>query len=77
MRYAPLGAGVDPELVPIEPRLGAIGGRAEVWTPAARAARAFWTGVAREESVAVSAAMRELAGVNLRVVEAFVAPLAR
>jgi len=75
MRYAPIGAGVVPELDPIAPKLGSIGARAGVWDAAGRAAQEFWTKCRDDERIGLSPSMRALAGVNLRVVEQFVMPL--
>lgn len=76
MRYASLGGGVDPDLTPIEPKVGSIGAQPGVWARAAAAAEGFWTAAQREElPVPVSNAMRQLAQENLRVARAFVAPL--
>ncbi len=76
MRYASMGGGVDPDLRPIEPRIGAIGPRPEVWARAARAAERFWWRAQTETLAApVSPAMRRLAAQNLEVAKAFAAPL--
>ena len=76
MRYASIGAGVDPDLVPITPRVGSIGANPSVWAAATEAARQFWTAVRTEELPApISSEMRELAVANLRVVLDFVEPL--
>lgn len=76
MRYAPIGGGVDPDLRPIEPSFGSIGGRETVWRVAHAAAARFWDRVQHDRELPlVSAAMRELAGENLRVATAFAAPL--
>ncbi len=76
MRYASLGGGVDPELTTLEPKVGTIGAKPEVWRCAAEAADRFWR-AAQEEvlPVPVSPAMQELAGRNLERVRAFVGPL--
>ncbi len=76
MRYASLGGGVDPELTPIEPKIGSIGAKPEVWRCAAEAAERFWR-AAQEEALAVSvsAEMKVLAGRNLERARAFVGPL--
>lgn len=76
MRYAPVGAGVEPDLVPISPRIGTIGARPEVWAQALAAAERFWEAVQVEElPVPVSPAMRSLAAENLAAARAFAAPL--
>jgi hypothetical protein len=76
MRYAPIGAGVDPDLLPITPRIGTIGAKPEVWGRAARAARRFWTDAQQVDLPApVSPEFRALAARNLAAAEAFVAPL--
>ncbi len=76
MRYAPIGGGMDPDLTPIEPRIGTIGPRPQVWERAARAAERFWRAAQTEVLAApVSQAMRRLAAQNLEVVRRFVAPL--
>lgn len=76
MRYAPLGGGVDPDLTPIEPRIGAIGTRPQTWTLAAQAAERFWRSAQTETLAApLSRPMRRLAAQNLAVAKAFAAPL--
>jgi len=76
MRYASLGGGVDPNLTPIEPKVGTIGAQPEVWARAAAAAERFWLAAMNEDlPVPLSREMRELAHENLRVASAFVAPL--
>ena len=76
MRYAPIGGGMDPDLTPIEPRIGTIGPRPQVWERAARAAERFWRAAQTEVLAApVSQAMKRLAVQNLEVVRRFVAPL--
>ncbi len=77
MRYASLGGGVDPDLTPIEPRVGTIGAQPEVWARAAAAAERFWTAAMNEEELPVplSQAIRRLAQENLQAARAFVAPL--
>ena len=75
MRYAPIGGGVDPDLVPINPKLGTIGARPEVWTRAADAANRFWTAVLQGRQLPVTREFQELAAVNLAVAEEFVVPL--
>ena len=79
MRYAPFGGGLDPELTPIEPRIGSIGTRPEVWQLAWRAAERFWLSVQKEEGTGLarhlSPDMRQLAVKNLEVARGFAAPL--
>jgi DNA-binding transcriptional ArsR family regulator len=76
MRYASIGGGIDPDLTPIEPRIGTIGTQPEVWERAAQAAERFWLSAQTASLAApVSAAMRQLAAENLAVARAFVAPL--
>ena len=76
MRFAPIGAGVDPELAPIEPKVGTIGATLGVCATAAKAASRFWQAAQKEEFAApTSAQMRALAPVNLDVAKRFVAPL--
>ena len=76
MRYASIGGGVDPELVPIEPKVGTIGAVPTVWQLAARAADEFWSAVARMELVApIPQAIRDLALRNRQVARDFAAPL--
>jgi hypothetical protein len=76
MRYASIGAGVDPELLPINPKLGTIGAKADVWRRAADAASRFWTAVQQDETgLPVSTGFRELATQNLRIAREFVVPL--
>jgi hypothetical protein len=76
MRYASIGGGLDPDLTPIEPRIGSIGPRPDVWGPAARAAQRFWS-LAQTEALAapVSPAITQLAARNLEAARAFAAPL--
>lgn len=75
MRYASIGGGLDPDLTPIEPKVGTIGTRPEVWARAARAAERFWQSAQKETLAApVSRAMRRLAAQNLKVARAFAAP---
>jgi hypothetical protein len=52
MRYATLGGGVDPDLLPIAPRVGTIGAKPAVWGLAWRAAQRFWLAVQAEQLVA-------------------------
>ncbi|VVE03595.1 hypothetical protein PIN31009_02267 [Pandoraea iniqua] len=76
MRYASLGGGVDPELVPITPKIGTIGARPHVWERAMRAAEVFWGSVIRDTShLPIPRAFRELAVANLSAARDFVAPL--
>jgi hypothetical protein len=76
MRYASIGGGVDPDLTPIEPKIGTIGTRSEVWDRAARAADRFWRSVQKETlAVPLSREMRRLAAVNHEIAQAFSAPL--
>lgn len=76
MRYASLGGGVDPALLPITPKVGSIGARPEVWAGAWQAAERFWQ-AARDEALPapLSDGMRQLAATNLAVARDFVAPL--
>lgn len=76
MRYASIGGGVDPELVPITPRVGRVGANPAVWSAAARAADQFWTAVQSVELAApIPPAIRRLAAINLQVARDFVQPL--
>jgi len=76
MRYASIGGGIDPDLTPIEPRIGSIGTRPEVWARAARAADIFWRSVQTASlPVPVSQEMRQWAAQNLAVAMQFAAPL--
>ncbi len=76
MRYASIGGGVDPDLSPIEPRVGTIGAKPAVWGRAARAAERFWTAVQTETLAApISREMVQLARANLAVGRKFVEPL--
>ena len=79
MRYASLGGGLDPDLLPIQPKLGTIGNAPVVWELAARAADLFWTSAmappTETVAVLVPAAMQELAARNRDVARAFVASL--
>jgi hypothetical protein len=76
MRYASIGAGVDPDLTPIAPRLGTIGAQPEVWARAAKAARSFWAAVQQDDvGLPMSQAFRALALQNSAVVDEFVNPL--
>ncbi|KQV88757.1 hypothetical protein ASC87_28770 [Rhizobacter sp. Root1221] len=76
MRYASIGGGVDPDLTPIQPNVGTIGAKPEVWSQAAKAAEQFWKAAMTEALEApLSREMRELAQTNLLKARAFVAPL--
>ncbi len=76
MRYASIGGGVDPELVPIEPKVGTIGAVPSVWKRAAAAADKFWSAVANTELAApIPRSIRELAMRNREVARDFAAPL--
>ena len=76
MRYASLGGGVDPDLTPIEPKVGTIGAQPEVWSRAAEAADRFWQAAMNEDlPVPVPQEIRQLAQQNMQVAKAFVAPL--
>jgi len=76
MRYASIGGGVDPDLTPIQPKVGPIGANPEVWGRAARAANSFWLAAQTEKLAApISDAMRRLAAENQIAVGRFVAPL--
>ncbi len=76
MRYASIGGGIDPDLTPIEPKMGTIGTKTEVWEQAARAAERFWLSAQTEVLAApLSQAMRRLAAQNLVVARTFAAPL--
>jgi len=76
MRYAPIGAGVDPDLLPITPRIGSIGAKPAVWARAAAAAQRFWTDAQQADlPVPIPPSFRTLAARNLAVAQAFVAPL--
>lgn len=76
MRYAPIGAGVDPDLTPVAPRIGTIGAQPCVWARAVEAATQFWEGV-RDDRLAlpVSPEFKVLAGQCLAAVHEFAAPL--
>lgn len=76
MRYASIGGGLDPALTPIEPRIGSIGLKPQVWARAARAAEHFWRSAQTQTlAVPVSPAFKRLAAQNLKVASAFAAPL--
>ena len=76
MRYASVGGGIDPELTPIEPKIGSIGAKPAVWQRAALAAERFWL-AAQTQTLAIplSPKMRRLAAQNLEVARTFAAPL--
>ena len=76
MRYASIGGGVEPELVPIEPKVGTIGAVPMVWKLAALAADEFWSAIANIElAVPTHRSIRELAMRNRQVARDFAAPL--
>ncbi len=76
MRYASIGGGLDPALTPIEPQIGAIGLKPQVWARAARAAEQFWRSAQTQTlAVPLSPAIKRLAAQNLKVASAFAAPL--
>jgi len=76
MRYASIGGGVDPDLSPIEPKVGTIGAKPAVWGRAAQAAEQFWTSVqAAKLAAPISREMVQLAGTNLVAARKFVEPL--
>ncbi len=76
MRYASIGGGVDPALTPIEPKVGTIGAKPEVWARAMDAAERFWGAVQTESLVvATSAQIKHLAAENLEVARKFAGPL--
>lgn len=76
MNYAPLGAGIDPDLLPMTPRIGTMGARPEVWGRAYRAAKAFWECVRQGAcSLPIPDQYKALATANLAVANDFVAPL--
>lgn len=76
MRYASIGGGVDPDLTTLEPKVGTIGAKPEVWRRAHAAAERFWVAAQSEDLEGLlSEAMRELAGRNLAPVREFVGPL--
>lgn len=76
MRYASIGGGVDPALVPITPKVGAVGANPTVWSAAARAAEQFWTSVQTVELAApIPEAIRQLAETNRQVARNFAQPL--
>ena len=76
MRYASIGGGVDPALVPITPKVGAVGANPSVWSAAAWAADRFWTAVQSARLAApISQDIRQLAETNRQVARDFVQPL--
>ncbi|MFK4706002.1 DNA-binding transcriptional ArsR family regulator [Roseateles asaccharophilus] len=76
MRYASLGGGVDPDLTTVQPKVGAVGAKPEVWSLAAKAAERFWSAAQTEEFAApLSPEMKELSARNLAAAMAFVEPL--
>lgn len=76
MRYASIGGGVDPDLTPIEPVIGTIGPKPEVWARAVQAAERFWMAAQAEVlAVPLSTEIRQMAAQNLAVVGTFAAPL--
>jgi hypothetical protein len=76
MRYASIGGGVDPALLPITPKVGAVGANPAVWSAAARAADRFWSTVQTARLAApIPQAIRQLAETNRQVARDFVQPL--
>jgi hypothetical protein len=76
MRYAPVGGGVEPELLPLRPQVGSIGAQPPVWLRASRAAQVFWRQAQQATpAVPLSPEFRRLAASNLLAVQRFVAPL--
>lgn len=76
MRYASIGGGVDPDLSTIDPKVGTIGAKPEVWARAYAAAERFWNAAQSEVLEApLSLAMKDLAARNLVRAREFVAPL--
>jgi len=76
MRYASIGGGMDPDLTPIEPKIGTNGPKPEVWERAARAAERFWLSAQTEVLAApLSQEMRRLAAKNLEAARKFAAPI--
>lgn len=76
MRYASIGGGMDPDLTPIEPRIGTIGPNPEVWAQAVKAAERFWLSAQTETlNAPLSQEIRQLAAQNLAIAKAFAAPL--
>lgn len=76
MRYASVGGGVDPALVAITPKVGAVGANPAVWSTAALAAERFWSAVQTAELAApIPETIRKLAETNRQVARDFVQPL--
>lgn len=76
MRYASIGGGLDPELTTIDPKVGTVGARPEVWGRAFAAAEHFWMAAQFEElQVPLSPSMKALAARNLARAREFVTPL--
>jgi hypothetical protein len=76
MRYASIGGGVDPALTTIDPKVGTIGAKPEVWGRAYAAAERFWKAAQFEDLGApLSHPMKDLAARNLARAREFVAPL--
>ena len=76
MRYASIGGGIDPALTPIEPKIGTIGTRQEVWERAAQAAQRFWLSAQTETLAApLSQKIRRVSAQNLKVARSFAEPL--
>ena len=73
MRYASQGAGMDPELVPLSPKLGGLRATPRVWYRAHEAAHRFWENACQDTRV--SKEMRVLASKNLDAIDKFVQPL--
>ena len=73
MQYATLGAGMDPPLKVVTPKVGAIGARPDVWKPAFDAALLFWQRASLDRTV--SRPMRAIAKINADAITTFVAPL--
>ena len=66
MRYASIGGGMDPDLTTIDPKVGAIGAKPEVWGRANAAAVRFWEATQSEDlNTPLSPEMRNLAARNL------------
>lgn len=62
MRYASLGDGVDPDLMPIKPKVGTVGAQPEVWARAANAAERFSVAAMKRGSPRPSVARDASAG---------------
>lgn len=77
MRYASIGGGLDPDLTTIDPKVGTIGAKPEVWGRAFAAAERFWKAAAQFEDLEapLSHAIKDLAARNLARAREFVAPL--